>query len=203
MKKKLTITIATIPKRKPLFDSLMNELKRQISTFGYEDEVEILFDSDDDRFLGTKRKLMLEKAQGLFTCAIDDDDQISEFYLYHLISAINQDETVDCLAINGFITTNGQDERKWFISCHYEDWFEKDKIYYRTPNHICPIRTDIARLVDFQDVDWGEDYPFSQNIKPFLKRETPVPEPIYWYRYNTEESLANYQKQKNESHGHN
>jgi hypothetical protein len=194
----LTVTIASVSIRKTMLENLLSELYNQIETYNLKDEVEILVDDDDKRFLGTKRKIMLSKAKGIFTCAIDDDDMVSKDYLKKITDAIKKDESVDCLGINGIITTNGINPKRWVISCHYEDWFEKDEIYYRTPNHICPIKTELARLADFDDVSWNEDYPFSQRVKKFLKRETVIDEPIYHYQFNTESSLNNYQNEQNE-----
>lgn len=193
----LSITIASVSIRKEMLDNLLSELNRQIVESSLQSEVEILVDDDDDRFLGTKRKIMLSKANGLFTCAVDDDDFVCPNYVKLIVDAINKDNSVDCLGINGVITTNGLEPKKWIISCHYEDWFEENGIYYRTPNHICPIKTELARIVNFDEVAWGEDYPFSKNIKPYLKTETTIDEPIYYYNYNTETSLHNYQNNKN------
>jgi len=194
----LTVTIASVSIRKNLLQNLLSELQKQIEKYNLKNEVEILVDDDDKRYLGTKRKIMLSKAKGLFTCAIDDDDSVSVDYLKQIIDAIKKDESVDCLGINGIITVNGENPKKWIISCTYEDWFEEENIYYRTPNHICPIKTELAKLADFDEVSWGEDYPFSQRVKKFLKRETVIHEPIYHYQYSTENSLNNYQDQKNE-----
>ena len=194
----LTITIASVSIRKEMLDNLLLNLDKQIKENNLENEVEVLVDADDDRFLGTKRKLMLSKAKGLFTCAIDDDDEISPNYVKLIVDAIKQDESVDCLGINGIITTNGENPKKWVISCKFEDWFEENDIYYRTPNHICPIKTELAREGGFDDVAWGEDYPFSQRMKNLLHTETTIDEPIYFYHYNTNTSLHDYQDGKSE-----
>jgi hypothetical protein len=194
----LTVTIASVSIRKNMLDNLLDKLNKQIQENNLFEDVEILVDDDDDRFLGTKRKIMLSKAKGLFTCAVDDDDMVSKDYLKKITDAIKKDKNVDCLGINGVITVNGQNPKRWVISCHYEDWFEKDDMYYRTPNHICPIKTELARLADFDEVKWGEDYPFSQRVKKYLKKETVIDEPIYHYQYSTETSLNNYQDNKNE-----
>ena len=196
----LTITIASVSIRKNMLDALLSELNRQIAEHGLQNEVEILVDDDDSRFLGTKRKIMLSKAKGLFTCAIDDDDWISSNYVSLIVNAIKIDTSVDCIGINGIITTNGGDARKWFISCHYEDWFEEEGVYYRTPNHICPIKTQLARISDFDEVAWGEDYPFAQRMKKLLHTETQIADSIYYYNYNTNNSLHDYQKQKEDEH---
>ena len=113
-------------------------------------------DVEMTQFLGTKRKIMLSKAKGIFTCAIDDDDMVSKDYLKKITDAIKKDESVDCLGINGIITTNGLNPKRWVISCHYEDWFEEDETYYRTPNHICPInfKLGIHHCV-LQTVGWA------------------------------------------------
>ena len=194
----LTITIASVSIRKEMLDSLLKELNRQINENNLQDEVEILVDDDDKRFLGTKRKLMLSKARGYFTCAIDDDDWVSENYIQLIVNAIKNNADIDCIGINGVITTNGENPKKWIISCHFEDWFEKDDIYYRTPNHICPIKTELVRIADFDDVAWGEDYPFSQRVKPLLKKEIEIAEPLYVYQFSTSGSLHNYQNLKEE-----
>ncbi len=192
----LSITIASVSIRKDMLNNLLDELNRQIKENNYQEEVEIIIDDDDDRFLGTKRKLMLLKAKGLFTCAIDDDDFVNPNYVKLIVESIKKDNSVDCLGINGIITVNGENPKKWIISCEFDDWFEKDNIYYRTPNHICPIKTELVRLADFDDVSWNEDYPFSQRVKKFLKKETTINESIYIYQYNTETSLHNYQNER-------
>ena len=193
----LTITIASVSIRKDMLATLLAELNRQIIENGYEKDVEILVDDNDKRFLGTKRKEMLSKAQGLFTCAIDDDDWISENYVSRIVEAIKKNPLIDNVGINGVITIDGENPKKWIISCHFEDWFEKENVYYRTPNHICPIRTELVRIAGFDDVAWGEDYPFSQRIKPLLKSEVEVEEPLYFYQYSVNGSLHNYQEEKN------
>jgi hypothetical protein len=192
----LTITIASVSIRKEMLKNLLSELNRQIKENNYQEEVEIIIDNDDDIFLGTKRKLMLSKAKGLFTCAIDDDDFVHPNYVKLIVEAIKKDNSVDCLGINGIITVNGENPKKWIISCEFDDWFEEDNIYYRTPNHICPIKTELVRLAGFDDVAWNEDYPFSQRVKKFLKKETIIDESIYIYQYNTETSLHNYQNER-------
>jgi hypothetical protein len=181
-----------------MLTALLAELNRQIIENGYEKDVEILVDDDDKRFLGTKRKEMLSKAQGLFTCAIDDDDWVSENYVRLIVEAIKNNPFIDNLAINGIITIDGENPKQWFISCHFEDWFEEDGIYYRTPNHICPIKTELVRIAGFDEVAWGEDYPFSQRVKSLLKSEVEIEEPLYFYQYSVDGSLHNYQELKSE-----
>ncbi len=194
----LTITIASVSIRKDMLAILLAELNRQIIENNYQKEVEILVDADDQRFLGTKRKLMLAKAKGLFTCAIDDDDWVSENYVKLIVETIKKHPQIDNLAINGVITVDGENPKKWIISCHFEDWFEEEGIYYRTPNHICPIRTDLVKIAGFDDVAWGEDYPFSQRIKSLLANEAEIQEPLYFYQYSISGSLHNYQQAKEE-----
>jgi len=192
----LTITIASVSLRKKLLTSLLLELERQISENNLQDEVEILIDDDDDKFLGTKRKEMVAKAKGLFTCAIDDDDWISDDYITQIVNAIKNNPDVDCLSIQGIISFNGLNEKKWKISCAYEDWSEDEDYYYRTPNHICPIKTQFVKIANFDDVSWGEDYSFSKRIKSYLSNEIAIDKPIYYYKYDTENSLYNFQDKK-------
>jgi hypothetical protein len=192
----LTITIASVSIRKSLLALLLKELKRQIQENNLKDEIEILVDDDDDRFLGTKRKEMVAKAKGLFTCAIDDDDWISDDYITLIVNALKKNPNVDCLGIEGLISFNGLESKKWKISCAYEDWYEDENYYYRTPNHICPIKTEFVKTANFDDVAWGEDYSFSKRIKQYLKNEIRINTPIYYYQYDSNNSLYNYQDKK-------
>lgn len=61
---KLSITIASVSIRKDMLNNLLAELNKQIEDNNLNNEVEILVDNDDLRYLGTKRKLMLEQAKG-------------------------------------------------------------------------------------------------------------------------------------------
>jgi len=178
----LSILICTIPDRESMFTSLKNNLFTQIC--GYEDKVEVIFDKRTEISIGKKRNDLLQKAKGDFIVYIDDDDVVSEKYVELLVNCIESNPNIDCIATNGIITTNGVNEKKWYISKEYRTWYEENHIYYRTPNHISPVKREIALKVGFPEKDFGEDYEYSTRILPFLESESIISEPIYHYKFN-------------------
>ena len=174
---KLSILIATMPKR---FDSYAN-LIRMIYKQYTGSEIEIISDNVLDYNIGAKRNKLLQLAKGDYIVFIDDDDTVSDDYVSKILQAIETGP--DCVGISGTITTNGQNEQQWHISKDYGSWFEQDSIYYRTPNHISPVRRELALQVGFPEISHGEDYVYSIGLIPILKTETKILGNLYHYDY--------------------
>jgi glycosyltransferase involved in cell wall biosynthesis len=166
-----------MPSRKAKYNKLIKSLYRINS------EVEIISDDSMDYNIGVKRNKLLETASGDYIVFIDDDDTVSKDYVKLILEATNTNP--DCIGISGIITTNGIKKRKWFISKNYGSWYKKDKIYYRTPNHISPVKREIAIKAMFPEIKFGEDIEYSKRILPFLKREVIITKIIYHYDYCT------------------
>lgn len=173
----LSILILTINSRKHLFDELIASLQAQYKG----DEVEILYDDSKD-CIGCKRNNLLSEACGLFVVFIDDDDEVSPNYIAWILQAIKENPDADCIGIEGTMTTNGGNEEKWKISKDYT-WHKDGGIYYRSTNHISPVRREHALRVRFPETNWSEDYDFSKKIKRFLNKEVKIEHPIYHYKY--------------------
>lgn len=178
-----SILICTLPERKEMFESLYDNLIVQIKRLGVIDAVEILSNDSTDITTGKKRNILLEQASGKFSAFIDDDDLVSDDYIEKIVSCIEANPEIDCIGIKGQITFNGLKTKDWEISIDFGRWYEDNKKYCRTPNHISPIKTTIAKKVNFIDVTVGEDIDFSQRILPLLKKEHKLDGNIYWYRY--------------------
>jgi glycosyltransferase involved in cell wall biosynthesis len=175
----LSILICTLEKRAVMFNSLIQKLKSQIN-----DEVEILFDCDNgEKIIGKKRNDLLQRATGDFVVFIDDDDEISEDYVYLILNAIKKNPDVDCIGIQGVISFDGQNECQWYISKDYGRWYEENHIYYRTPNHISPVRTELAKQIGFLELNFSEDSDYSQRLFPLLNKEAKVEKNIYNYKF--------------------
>lgn len=180
MELKLSILVATMPSRKELLDSLLGILHPQINN---REAVELIIDYSMDYNIGTKRNKLLEKAEGEYIVYIDDDDHISDNYIELILKVI--DEKPDCIGICGIISTNGGNIKKWFISKQYKKWYEEDNIYYRTPNHISPVKREIAMKAMFPEIHHGEDFEYSMRILPFLIKEIIIEQELYHYDYKT------------------
>lgn len=177
---KLSILIATMPSRLLSFSALLIQLND--SNTGLHDSFEVLYDDSMDYNVGVKRNKLLQRSAGEYIVFIDDDDYISADYVRLILEACETGS--DCIGINGFITTNGHDKRKWFISKEYGRWFTgPDGTYYRTPNHISPVKRELALQAGFPEISFGEDAVYSERLLPFLKTETIITQSIYHYDY--------------------
>lgn len=172
----LSILIATTSARKHMLTPLLNSLVSQRT-----EAVEILVDSDELTCIGRKRNDLLDAAKGEYVVFVDDDDKIPNFYVSEILKALGS--RPDCVGINGTISTNGWDFKKWYISREYADWSEDGDVYYRTPNHISPVRRELALQVRFPELVHGEDLVYSQGLLPLLKTEVKIEEPIYYYDF--------------------
>lgn len=175
MNKKLSILIASINKRKPFLDCMARILKAQSSP-----DVEVLVSIDDgEKTIGTKRNELLQSATGNYICYVDDDDIVSPFYTTKILDALKT--SPDCVGITGIIALKKEGPRKFIHSLQYKNWFEKDGIYYRCPNHLNPVKREIALATGFPNISNQEDRHYSFNIVNRLSTEVFIEEPIYYY----------------------
>jgi len=176
----LSILICTTSARSEVIKPLLLNLNWQKTV-----EIEILIDGHETDNVGIKRQRLLKKSKGLYIVFVDDDDEISHNYITLILEAAKSG--ADCIGINGVMTTNGTMERKWFISKEYGSWFTDKNVYYRTPNHISPVKRELALLAGFPPISHGEDYAYSQKLLPHLKTETIIEQPLYHYRFRNDE----------------
>ena len=175
MSKRLSILTVTMDSRQGVFRNLARVLRSQSNH-----EVEMLAISDNgERTIGAKRNDLLKAAKGDYVCFVDDDDMVSPFYVHGILSAIK--DNPDCVGIEGIITQKNIGPKKFVHSLQYQDWFEKDDVYFRCPNHLNPIKREIALDTMFDDISWLEDKNFSEKLKGKLKSEVYIKGPIYFY----------------------
>lgn len=177
---KLSLLIATMPSRKTKFNRLINKIDGLSPING---TVEVLWDDSMEYNIGIKRNKLLERACGQMVVYIDDDDDISNDYIKKILKATETDP--DCIGISGTITTNGKNKKQWHISKDFGSWYERHCIYFRTPNHISPVKRTIALQVKFPEISYGEDAEYSKRILPLLNTEVVITGNIYKYQYNS------------------
>jgi glycosyltransferase involved in cell wall biosynthesis len=187
---KLSILICTMPERSEMFRLLHAKISQQIEK-AQTKEVELLSNDQMDVSTGEKRNMLIDSSSGDFVCFVDDDDDVYDYYVEEILKTITENPQVDCIGINGVISFSGQNHKKWFVSKEFRGWYESADIYYRTPNHISPIRRTIAQLVGFPKIHHGEDFDFSQRALPHLKEEAIIEKPIYHYQARGEHPSVN------------
>lgn len=179
----LSILIPAITSQKGYHKRLTEMLTPQLT-----EGVEVLWELDE-RVLstGAKRNRLIERAKGTYTVFVDSDDTISPDYVSSILEAAKEDS--DAIVFNGVMTTDGKNERKWFISKDYPYEASRDNngniIYLRYPNHIVPIKRSITSQVRFQDLRMGEDYLWATKIHELglIKTETKINKFLYRYEF--------------------
>lgn len=181
----LSILIPTLPDRINQYTELINCINIQLTQLNAFDKVEIITD-DRGRSIptGTKRNDLINKAKGLYTVFIDDDDKLPLFYIYEVLKAIESNP--DVITFKGYMTTNNIDRVDFIIKLN-ESYEERKGVYYRYPNHLCPMKRELIKGVKFEDITIGEDYKWATKIKELdlLKTEVHIDSNMYYYDYKT------------------
>jgi hypothetical protein len=172
----LSILVCTLVSRRHLLLPLLELLNRQSTP-----QVEVLVNADDGtKPIGTKRNELLDQAHGNYVAFVDDDDLVSEDYVHRILAAVRS--SPDCCGLEGIVTFDGRNPRRFIHSMKYDHWFEKDGVYYRPPNHLSPVKREIALQVMFPDISFSEDRDYSMKILRLLASEVHIDSPIYYYR---------------------
>ncbi len=163
---RLSICISALAQRNDSLAGLIDSLVRQPRF--HECELIVIMDSGQMQ-TGSKRNRVLDAAQGEFVCCIDDDDRVAADYIPAILNAIEAGEDVDAILIDGVQTqASGKTVYFDYELDGIEGRWSGDKIW-RSPGHLCPIRTTLARLVAFPQPTRGEDLAWSAELRVFLK----------------------------------
>ena len=183
---KLSILICTMPERSELFKTLQNKILHQIEK-AKTSEVEILSNDRLDITTGEKRNILLSEAKGEYLCFVDDDDDISDFYIEQLLNAINSNK--DCASLKGVITWDGENPEIFEHSMKYKEYRSniryQEIAYERYPNHLNCIKSSIAKQISFTHKNHSEDTDFADALfkSGLIKSEHQIEEILYYYRY--------------------
>jgi glycosyltransferase involved in cell wall biosynthesis len=175
--KRLSLLVCSIESRQRELRRLKSRLAPQLT-----DAVELLVNIDrGQKTIGRKRNELLADASGDYIAYIDDDDLVSDDYVEKILAATASDP--DCCGMEGIITFNGENPKQFIHSLRYREWFERDGVYYRNPNHLSPVRRELAAQIGFPEKNYWEDRDYSARLLPLLKREVYIEGPIYFYLY--------------------
>jgi len=186
---KFSIMICSLKARKKYLERLLNILKPQKTN-----EVEVLCLIDEGELsIGAKRQKLLNSSKGKYVAFIDDDDLISDDYVKLILEGI--DKNPDVIGIHLIMNTDGKLSGKTYHSLKYDHWFDKNgddpswRYYYRNPNHLNPIKRELAMKSKYPNISNGEDRVFSMNVLPFLKTEHYIESPIYFYEVRSHKEV--------------
>ena len=182
---RFSILVCSLTERAEMLERLQEVLRPQLT-----DEVEVVVNVDNrEKTVGRKRNELLAQAKGDYVAFVDDDDIVSPDYVAKVINAVKSNP--DCCGIEGEFTNNGENRKKLVHSLQAGRWYEHNGVCFRTPNHLNPIRRDIALKVGFNELNAGEDRDYSFRLKGLLRREEYISGIIYFYDYKHNGSATN------------
>jgi len=204
---RLSILIPTIPSRAEKFTNLFNEIQRQstwVNTIHVgAGTVEILVDGSDSFLdgglsIGKKREELVKKASGQYLCFLDDDEDIAPNYLEVLIGLVRQNKDV-CT----FRNISKLDDFWMIVDMRLEHPNEQgkpDKLIMRKPWHICPVRSLYAKLHQFEDINYAEDWRWFEQVLAHCQTEAHTDAIIHQYNHSklTSEAdkITNHEERK-------
>ena len=179
----LSVLICSLERRADQLQKLVDNLSRQKAAFETEVEILVCVDrgvKDGGIPIGDKRNTLVQSAKGDYVCFVDDDDDISPRYLELLIAACI--EGPDCVGICGEIYWM-EEMRVFEHSIAHKTFEQKAGVFLRPPNHINPVKREIAVQFPFPSRSFGEDVCYALDMVKAgaLKTEVVVPESIYTY----------------------
>jgi len=184
--KDLSILIPTLPARINCLSNLIQKLNKQIINFGYIDRVQILTLCDTKEYtVGEKRNRLLELSTGKYVCFIDDDDDISDNYLCEIIKAI--ESNADVITFCGDYVANNR-VTPFSISSVHRDNFDEVNMLYRLPNHLCPVKRELALNCMFTNKNFGEDSDYAELLNKIINSEYHINLKLYFYMYDGNKS---------------
>jgi hypothetical protein len=185
----LGILIVTMEQRKPYLARLMRVLEPQLN-----DRVDVLT-LDGAGMIGEKRQRLLESCDARWCCSVDDDDLVAPNYVSAILTRLDKDPDVVGFRLRYF--HDGQLRGKSYhsvVANPHKKWKTvvtsrrpHEVTHYRTPNHLNPVRREMALAVGFKPLNSGEDHDFSDRLyrKFPAMREEFIDEFLYTYLYRS------------------
>jgi glycosyltransferase involved in cell wall biosynthesis len=201
----LSILIPSIPSRAETFVPLWVEINRQaewVNTIHVgPGTVEVIIDDspaflDGGLSIGKKREELVKRASGKYLCFLDDDEGIAPNYLQVLIELCKKGKDV-CTFMNISKLDNF-----WMIvnmSLHHKENEQgTNGIIKRLPWHICPVKSLYAKVVAFDDINYGEDWKWFEKVLSHCRTEAHSEAVIHQYNHSSKKSeadkITNYEK---------
>lgn len=177
---KLSILICSLEERIIKFNRLKEILLPQIEKF--KDEVEIIVACDNrQNSIGHKRNYLVSEAKGKYITFIDDDDTVSDNYCELLLQKIELNP--DVIVFDAFRYSGGVKDRLVKYGIEYKFDSNTSQCYYRIPNHLMCVKTELAKQVLFKQVNFGEDSDYAKRLLPLLKTQERINKILYSYLY--------------------
>lgn len=184
----IEIMIPTIDSRGILLNGLIYELHKQIENENANNDISIsILTEHQNLSVGERRNILLQNAKSKYVCFFDDDDMPTDFYIKRIYEGAKSG--ADCCSLKGIYTVNGQNPEIFEHSINYKEWKTVENTLYpnvkyeRPPNHLNCIKSEIAKSIHYNHINFGEDKIWSDAVfnTGLIKTEFPINEIIYQY----------------------
>ncbi len=159
----LTVCIPYRLRDKPFYDRLIFDLHSYI---GHHPVQISSLPNNGQKTIGEYRQELLNSVTTPYVCFIDADDKVHRDYFNSVFKGISYGAKV--IGLKGEITTSGRNPSPFTHSVKISKWHDKTinrvRHYYRPPNHLNPILTDIAKQVGYSPLRHGEDLDYSTRL---------------------------------------
>lgn len=180
-----TILVATLGQRGDRFARLLDGLLPQTEPHDGRVTVCALY-NHGERALAAVRQDLVEHATSTYVSFVDDDDELPDYHVDEVVSRL--DDVVDYVGWRMQCYVDGVPLKPTFHSLRYHRWYEDDAGYYRDVSHLNPVRTDLARRVDFRYGTPPEDVSWVDQLRPHVRTEAYVDRVMYHYRSSSADS---------------
>ena len=129
--------------------------------------------------IGANRNAALADSTGEYICFVDDDDLVPEYYVERILNAI--ETKPDVIGIKGHYIVGDGKPQLFVHSMQFKEWLTVDGVHQRCPNHLNPVKRELALQVPYNEKNHGEDQDYSMALLPLLKTEVMVEGLMYFY----------------------
>lgn len=186
----LSILIPTFKERWEKLNQLMDILQPQIDyvkQFKMLGEVEVMCRSGESfinggESIGKKREALVGLANGKYLDFLDDDETPAPNYIESLLRACQHDADI----VTFQAIANMKDY--WALvdmrlSYRVNDQLTPEHTVRRPPWHICPVRSEFAKLYQFQDLNNAEDFQWMEKVLTHCTTETHTDKILFRYNH--------------------
>ena len=176
------ILVATIPHRHGKLCALLAELNRQwqpgLGVIVYRDNLDLT--------VGAKRQALLEASRAAYVSFVDDDDDLSPYFVPVLMTALSTGP--DYAGFRVRCWKGGDLEFQAEHSLRYPGWHTWPEKLVRDLSHLNPLRRELALLGRFSGDDM-EDHNWAAEVRASgaVRDEEWIPQIMYDYRFDPDD----------------
>lgn len=184
----LTISILSTTGREQYLSSMLIALSNQISRCEHNVVYQVIADKPVAKgglSIGAKRNIALQAATGTYHAFVDCDDTLWHDYVEKQVNGCLQG--LDCVSFQGNYYEDNKLIKPFVHSIIYNQWGENEKFFERCPNHLNAIKTNIAKIFLFEEINHGEDRNWSDALmrSGLLQTEANIGGTVYDYYYRS------------------